>query len=107
MRPTESTAGPGKGPTVEVPGLLGKTDAHSVALPSAALDLMLILTAAEFCGVLRVSRATFARLNSTGRIPRPVRLGRRTLWLRSEVVAWTDAGCPNRARWEAMRGRAR
>jgi predicted DNA-binding transcriptional regulator AlpA len=51
-----------------------------------------------------VSRSTWLRLLATDRVPRPVRLGRRVLWKRDELVSWIDAGCPQpRERWEAVR----
>jgi len=54
--------------------------------------------AAELIGV---SRAHFYALHSSGRLgPLPVRLGRRTLWRRSELQKWTEASCPPRDRWQ-------
>jgi hypothetical protein len=35
-----------------------------------------------------------------------VRLGRKVLWKRAEVVAWIDAGCPDGRTWEAMKAAA-
>jgi len=58
-------------------------------------------TAADLCGV---SRTTWWALHSSGRCPAPVKLGRRTLWRRAELEAWTAAGCPPRAKWQATKG---
>ena len=58
-------------------------------------------TAADMCGV---SRSSWWALHAAGRVPLPVRLGRRTLWRASELAAWCEAGCPARGRWEAMKG---
>jgi predicted DNA-binding transcriptional regulator AlpA len=57
--------------------------------------------AAHICGGL--SKATWARLNSAGKIPRPVRLGGRVLWRLEELRDWVRAGCPDRQRWELFR----
>ena len=54
--------------------------------------------AAELCGL---SRSGWWGLHASGRIPLPVRLGRRTLWRADELRAWTEAGCPARDRWES------
>ncbi len=59
--------------------------------------------AAEMCGV---SRSTWWALHAAGRIPLPVRLGRRTLWAVTGpkgLTAWIVAECPSRDRWEVIR----
>lgn len=66
---------------------------ESLAVP--AID------AARLCGV---SRATWFRLNSAGRIPAPVRIGSVPRWRVEELRAWLEAGCPTRERWMATRG---
>lgn len=53
-----------------------------------------------------VSRATWYRLRSSGRCPRPIRLGARVLWRVEELRDWVRAGCPGRARWEKMKEEA-
>ena len=54
--------------------------------------------AARLCGI---SRTTWWSLHSSGRVPAPVRLGRRTLWRADELRRWTEGGCPPRERWLA------
>jgi predicted DNA-binding transcriptional regulator AlpA len=54
--------------------------------------------AAAFCGV---SEATWWRQHSAGKVPAPVKIGRRTLWDRDELRAWLAAGCPDRKTWQA------
>ena len=60
----------------------------------------ILLSAPEAATALGVSRAHFLQLHSSGRVPRPVRLGRRVLWRKAELSAWVEAGCPSRERWE-------
>jgi predicted DNA-binding transcriptional regulator AlpA len=55
--------------------------------------------AARLCGV---SRSHFLAMHSAGKVPLPVRLGRRTLWRAAELAAWIDAGCPARDRWHTL-----
>lgn len=57
--------------------------------------------AAKICGV---SRSHFLAMHSAGRIPLPVRLGRRVLWRAAELTVWIEAGCPSRDRWQSIRG---
>lgn len=47
------------------------------------------------------SEASWWRDHAAGRVPRPVKLGGRTLWRRAELEAWVAAGCPPRKEWEA------
>jgi predicted DNA-binding transcriptional regulator AlpA len=56
--------------------------------------------AARLCGI---GRSTWFRLHSAGRVPLPIKLGRRTLWNRLELALWTAAGCPSRLKWEIMK----
>lgn len=75
--------------------------------PNSAAPLM--LTADEFAATLRISRAHFWRLESAGKLPAPLRLGRVVRWDRRVVEAWIDAGAPTRQQWEqiAQRGAKR
>lgn len=56
--------------------------------------------AAALCGV---GRTLWYDLVAAGKTPAPRRLGRRVLWLRDELTAWCEAGCPSRERWEATK----
>jgi len=58
--------------------------------------------AADLCGL---SRSGWWGLHASGRVPLPVRLGKRTLWRRAELADWTAAGCPPRTRWQWEGGR--
>lgn len=63
---------------------------------------VLLLDAREASRMLGVSRSTWLSLRAAGRTPRPVRIGRRTLWRIDELKAWVDAGCPPLHRWEQI-----
>ena len=62
----------------------------------------LLLTAAQAAQQLNVSERHFYKLHSSGRVPRPVRLGRSVRWRAEELRKWLAAGALPRARWEAM-----
>ena len=53
-----------------------------------------------------VSRAHWHRLRVAGKLPPAVRLGRKVLWRRAEVVAWIESGCPDSRTWAAMQAAA-
>ena len=46
---------------------------------------------------------TIRTWDAAGKLPRPVKIGGRTLWYVREVHAWLAAGSPDRATWEAMK----
>jgi predicted DNA-binding transcriptional regulator AlpA len=60
----------------------------------------LLLDAAGLARLLSVSRSGLYQWLASGRVPSPVRLGRRALWRAGEIRQWVDAGCPPRARWK-------
>lgn len=60
-----------------------------------------LLTRNEVALIIRANEDTVSRMNVAGKIPRPVRVARRTLWPRSVILAWVAAGCPDRKTWEA------
>ncbi len=63
----------------------------------------LALPAADVAKLLGISQRHLHTLNASGRLPRPIRLGRSVRWRADELRDWLDAGCPARDRWEAMR----
>ena len=66
-------------------------------------DDPLLLNAPAVAKMLSITARHWHALNSRGACPAPVRLGRRVLWRREEVVAWIQHGCPSREKWLAMR----
>lgn len=64
----------------------------------------LLLSAAEAAAVLGISRSQLYALHSSGRLPLPLKLGRRTLFLFEELKSWTHAGCPSREKWMQIKG---
>jgi predicted DNA-binding transcriptional regulator AlpA len=53
--------------------------------------------------LLGVGSRTVRRLDDSGQLPQPVRVGGSIRWRLSELRQWIDAGCPPRQRWEALR----
>jgi predicted DNA-binding transcriptional regulator AlpA len=46
---------------------------------------------------------TIHRLNASGLIPSPLRIGYRPRWRREEIETWLKAGCPAPKEWEQIR----
>ncbi len=66
----------------------------------------LCLNIKQLASVLGVSSRHIERLDSSGKLPKPLRLGRAKRWRTSEIEAWLEAGCPDRRAWQATKGGA-
>lgn len=65
----------------------------------------LLLSVDQVCELLgKIHKTHLYALHNAGRLPLPIRLGRRTLWRADELKKWTMAGCPDRKRWLIMQG---
>ena len=63
-----------------------------------------LLTAQAVGKILSLSKRQIFRLNSSGKIPAPVRISGSVRWPNSTIQSWIDMGCPDRKAFEAMRG---
>ena len=63
----------------------------------------MLLSAKSAAAVCGKSLRTWRTWDALGLIPRPVRIGRSTLWRADELQSWIAAGCPNRKVWEAAK----
>lgn len=75
--------------------------------PVATVAAPLAVDAAGAARLLGVGRSTWCSLLAADRTPVGFRIGRRRLWLVSELTAWAEAGAPPRVRWEARKGVSR
>ena len=76
-----------------------KRQSEEGGLPKAEL-----LTTREACLLLSIGRSTLCRDSASGRIPRPVRIGRKLRWRRRELQDWIQAGAPALTVWKWNRG---
>jgi len=67
-----------------------------------------LLIDADACAALcGCGRSLWYGLLAAGKIgPPSVRLGRKRLWRRAEIVSWVEAGLPDAATWQAMQASA-
>lgn len=70
---------------------------------SNASEASLMMNAKALAAMLGISLRQVWRLNSTGKLPKPVRLGGSVRWRRDEIIAWLGQNCPDRAEWEAIK----
>ena len=52
---------------------------------------------------LGVSLRHVRRMDTAGKLPKPIRLGRSVRWPVLETEAWLAAGAPDRRTWDAMK----
>ena len=69
------------------------------AMSQLLARIALVLTVSDLSEMLRTSDRTVHRLNSSGKIPKPYRLGGQLRWDRAEIEAWVKAGMPDRKTW--------
>lgn len=66
----------------------------SLGVESAAPSGPLLITVEEFAELMQLSVRTIWRLNSSGQVPKPVRIGGTVRWRLEEVRNWIAEGCP-------------
>lgn len=72
-------------------------------MPQEAFEVVAV-PAAEAAKLLSVSERHLWSMHSTGRLgPLPIRLGRSVRWRKSELLAWLEAGTPERTEWQQRR----
>ena len=62
-----------------------------------------LLSAKTLGEMLSLSKHQIFRLNSCGKIPKPIRIGGAVRWSAEEISAWLVAGAPDRRTWEARK----
>ncbi len=62
-----------------------------------------LLTAKDAAKLCRLSKRSWFRLSSAGRIPKPVRIGGSVRWRQSDIELWFSMNCPDRKEFEARK----
>ncbi len=70
---------------------------------SSGVPIPLLVSARTASTMCDKSLRTWRTWDAAGWIPRPVRIGRSTLWRLDELQEWVAAGCPRREEWEARK----
>lgn len=87
----------------DVSALLFAKEQKHLKQETQADTSLLLVDAKEAARMCSVGKSTWLRYTSSGKTPKPITLGGRTLWRLQELLAWIDAGCPARTKWENMR----
>lgn len=68
-------------------------------------SVVLAVDARHLARMLCLSVRTVRAMDAGGKLPRPLRLGGRSIrWLVTEIHSWLQAGAPDRVAWEARKG---
>lgn len=67
----------------------------------------LVADAAALAKLLDCGLRTVHTLNTSGKLPVPIRIGGRVVWRVDEIRDWLAAGAPPREEWEARRAALR
>ena len=59
-----------------------------------------LLTAKDAASMCRLSKRSWFRLSSSGKVPAPVRIGGSVRWKRSDLELFIKLGCPDRNTFE-------
>ena len=63
----------------------------------------ILLSAGAAAKLLGISERHFYKLHSSGRVPKPIRLGRAVRWRADELRDWVASGTPARIQWRWTR----
>ena len=63
----------------------------------------LLISATDAAKCLGISRTMFYEQMNSGRLPYPIRFGRRMVWSAEEMKQWIAAGCPNGDKWAVIK----
>ena len=58
-----------------------------------------LLTSSQTAKIIGVTLRTWYVYDQLGKVPKPVRIGRKLFWHKDELYAWIYAGCPKRDDW--------
>lgn len=61
-----------------------------------------LLSAKTLGEMLSLSKRQVFRLNSSGKVPAPVRIGGSVRWRQNDIEQWISLDCPERKQFEAM-----
>jgi len=62
-----------------------------------------LMTAKQLGLLLALSKRQVFRLNSCGKIPKPIRIGGSVRWSTDTIFEWISMDCPDRREWEQRR----
>ncbi|GMU24676.1 MAG: hypothetical protein AMXMBFR13_47490 [Phycisphaerae bacterium] len=78
-----------------------------IEMPTPSAAAPLAVDARRVAELLGVSLSHIRRMDSSGKLPRPIRMGHAVRWSYEDLTEWIRAGCPERDAWDCQRRRRR
>ena len=78
-------------------------DVLSLRPATDSTGMPLVVDAKALAKLLGLGVRTIRTHDAAGKLPAPVRIGGRVVWVVAEIRAWLDAGAPDREMWQARR----
>ena len=66
-------------------------------------DQGLLVDSREAAKLLRISPRTLWKMQTSGEMPPPIRIGRAVRWSLEVLKKWVESGCPVDSKWQAER----
>ena len=66
-------------------------------------DVNVLLSASELAQLLSVSLRHIRKMNTEGKLPKPIYLGHSVRWSLKDIESWISAGAPKRNQWESRK----
>ena len=73
------------------------------AIEVQSQNQLLIVDYGGLAELLDISERSVRRLDATGALPSPIKIGNRKRWLVEDIHTWLKAGTPGRGKWAAKR----
>lgn len=70
-------------------------------------QMLQMLRVRELAAVLNVSQRHIWRMESSGKLPKSVRIGECRRWLSSDIETWLKMGCPSQKQFEVSKATQR
>ena len=65
--------------------------------------MMRLMNVEEVGKMLNLSKRQIFRLNASGKIPAPLKIGGAVRWPKNDIESWIDMGCPDRSEFKARK----
>ena len=75
---------------------------ETLLTPTPSTEAALLVGRIESARLCGVSPASWDRLVAAGKTPRPLKLGGRVVWRRTDLEAWIAHGCPDRKTFDTL-----
>ena len=74
---------------------------RNIMLETPSKTKSLLLSATELGLMVQLSARQIFRLNSSGKIPAPLKIGGAVRWAKEDIEKWISLGCPDRKTFKA------